>query len=241
MGLFSSWCRRRDDPTGKDIKTFLDAVGAHIQAISLVDEDGNQLYVFPISDNDGSITVDSLAEHQEGTVFDEGEDYGTLALGVRGEDRRYRPLLINEDGSLAVGAGPFGAVTVTQLIRALLNCNATIQIAGVDVGPANLVPVDVANNVETTFDHGSNSAIGAAATQFIVASTPAVLGVEVKAADDNTEYIYVGNADVTAATADATDGMELGPGESILVRIDDVNKLYGITTAAPQRVFWLRV
>lgn len=134
-----------------------------------------------------------------------------------------------------------GSLTVDQPAHDNLNANANIQVGDVDVGPANLVPVDVANNVETTFDHGSNSAIGVAATQFIVAATPAVLGVEVKAANDNTANIYIGNADVTAATVDATDGMELGPGESILVRIDDVNKLYAIAAADTQRVFWLRV
>ena len=103
------------------------------------------------------------------------------------------------------------------------------------------VPVTIEDNVAAAFDHGSNSAIGLAATRFIVASVPATLGVEVKAANSNTANIYVGNVDVTAATVDATDGMELGPGESILVRMDDVNKLYGISTLVSQRVFWLVV
>lgn len=134
-----------------------------------------------------------------------------------------------------------GTLTVDQAIHDNLNLNANIQVGDADVSPANLVPVDVANNVAATFDHGSNSAIGVAATQFIVASIPATLGVEVKAANDNAANVYIGNVDVTAATVDATDGMELGPGESILVRIDNVNKLYGISTLANQRVFWLVV
>lgn len=109
------------------------------------------------------------------------------------------------------------------------------------VGPAGVMMVDIVDNVTAAFDHGSNSAIGVAATQFIAASIPATLGVEVKAANSNAASVYVGNVDVTAATVDATDGMELGPGESVLVRIDDVNKLYGISTLANQRVFWLVV
>lgn len=41
MSLEASFCIRRDDTEGKDIKTFLDALGTHIQAVILVDEDGN--------------------------------------------------------------------------------------------------------------------------------------------------------------------------------------------------------
>jgi len=156
-------------------------------------------------------------------------------------------------GILVLGRGPDDIPILLRLTGdGWVIVNAHLQVNGnpvtaanpvptTGVGPGGAVIVDIVNNVAAVFDHGSNSAIGVAATQFIVASVPATLGVEVKAANDNTANVYIGNVDVTAATADATDGIELGPGESILVRIDNVNKLYGISTLASQRVFWLVV
>lgn len=41
MPLKPSHCVRRDDPIGKKIKTFLDSLGVHIQAILLVDGEGD--------------------------------------------------------------------------------------------------------------------------------------------------------------------------------------------------------
>lgn len=197
-----------------------------------------------------STSLATAARYEEDAPAASG-DYGTLVLGVRNDaggtlvdaNGDYAPFQFNNLGQLIVAIAAIGviAAVVTQPIHDLLNCNANIQVGDADVAAGNPVPVDVVDNVETTFDHGSNSAIGVAATRFIVAATPAVLGVEVKAANANTANIYIGNADVTAATVDATDGMELGPGESILVRIDDVNKLYAIAAADTQRVFWLRV
>ena len=134
------------------------------------------------------------------------------------------------------------ALLVQQAVHDLLNCNANLQVGDTDVGPANPVPVDVVDHVAVAFNHGSNSVIGAAAAQLIVASVPATLGVEVKAANGNGANVYIGNSNaVTPATLDATDGFELGPGESILVRVDDVNKIWAISTMAGQRVFWLVV
>ena len=179
-----------------------------------------------VDDNGGSLTVDNPILSVVGGGVEAAAQRVTIASDSTGL------LSVDDNG---------GSLTVDQVTHDNLQCNANMQVGDADVGPANLVPVDIANNVETTFDHGSNSAIGLVATQFIAANTPAVLGVEVKAANGNTANVYVGNVDVTAATVDATDGMELGPGESILVRIDNVNKLYGISTASDQRVFWLVV
>lgn len=194
--------------------------------IQVGDVDVSNANPVPVSDAGGSLTVDNATLSVVGGGTEAAAQRVTIANDSTGL------LSVDDNG---------GSLTIDQATHDNLNCNANIQVGDVDVGPANLVPVDVANHVETAFDHGSNSAIGLVATQLIVAATPAVLGVEVKAANANTANIYIGNVDVTAATVDATDGMELGPGESILVRIDDVNKLYAIAAAGVQRVFWLRV
>ena len=200
-----------------------------------------------VDDGGGSLTVDGAVTIQEPLSVDDNGgsltvDNLILSVVGGGAEATAQRVTIADDstGVLSVDDNA-GSLTVDQATHDNLNANANIQVGDVDVGPANPVPVDVVDRVETTFDHGSNSGIGVAATRFIVAATPATLGVEVKAANSNTANVYVGNVDVTAATVDATDGMELGPGESILVRIDDVNKLYGISTAVSQRVFWLVV
>lgn len=93
----------------------------------------------------------------------------------------------------------------------------------------------------STFDTGSKSAIGASALQLIVASVPTHFGVIIKAANGNTGTVYVGNADITAGSADATDGFELGAGESITLEVDNANKVYVIGSAAGQKVFFATV
>lgn len=96
-------------------------------------------------------------------------------------------------------------------------------------------------SAQATFNHGRKSTIGTTAVRIIVASTVAKHGVLVKAANDNTGTIYVGNSNVTADTTDATDGFELGAGESVTVPINNANKIYVIGSVAGQKVFWVTV
>lgn len=96
----------------------------------------------------------------------------------------------------------------------------------------------VVNSAVAAFDHGSKSSIGTSAVALIVASTPAKIGVLVKAARRNSDIVYIGNSDVTAGTADATDGLELFAGESVFIEIDNVNKLFAIAGATGQKVFF---
>ena len=58
MALIKSSAKREDDSTGKDIKTFLDAEGNHIQAIALTDESGIQT---GIPGNSLNVTEDNSA------------------------------------------------------------------------------------------------------------------------------------------------------------------------------------
>jgi len=91
------------------------------------------------------------------------------------------------------------------------------------------------------FDHGRNSDIDTTAEQLTTTSVPTVRGVVVKAANSNTGTIFVGNSDVTADSADATDGFELGAGESVTIEIDNANKVYVIASAVNQTVYWITV
>lgn len=89
------------------------------------------------------------------------------------------------------------------------------------------------------FDHGQNSDIDTVAEQISSTSFQCLNGVLVKAANANAGTIYVGNSDVTAASADATDGFELGAGESVFVEVDNVNKVYAIASQVNQKLFWI--
>lgn len=91
---------------------------------------------------------------------------------------------------------------------------------------------------QTSFDHGSKSAIGTTAVQMTTTSVVAKKGVLVKAANANTGTVYVGNSDVTAGGTDATDGMELGAGEWTMVEVNNVNLIYLIASGVGQKVFF---
>lgn len=96
------------------------------------------------------------------------------------------------------------------------------------------------NSAPSTFDHGNKSSIGTTAVQITTASIVARHGVTVIAASDNPSRIVVGNSDVTSRTADATDGAELEPGASILVPINNANKVYvRAASGSTGRVSWL--
>lgn len=90
---------------------------------------------------------------------------------------------------------------------------------------------------QSSFDHGSTS-FGTSAVQITASSITAKKGVTVKAAIANTGRVFVGNSDVTADTTAATDGFELGNGESIFIEVDNANKVYVIGSALSQKVFW---
>lgn len=100
--------------------------------------------------------------------------------------------------------------------------------------------VHVVGEVESSFDHGRKSSIGATALQLIVTSTVAAHGVLVKASNSNgAGIIYLGNSDVDADSTDDTSGFELGAGESLVVPVDNVNKIYAIGSTTGLKVFWI--
>lgn len=92
----------------------------------------------------------------------------------------------------------------------------------------------------SSFDHGRKSSIGTTAAQITTTSISAIMGVTVKAARTNSVRVFIGNSDVTADSADSTDGMELGPGESCFVPVDNANKVYVIAeSGSSAKVFWV--
>jgi hypothetical protein len=91
------------------------------------------------------------------------------------------------------------------------------------------------------FDHGRKSSVGTSAVQVASTSYRAAKGVQIKADAANSAVVYVGNSDLTADTADATDGFPLAAGEGLFVPVDDVNKIYVRGGASGQKVFWFAV
>jgi hypothetical protein len=91
------------------------------------------------------------------------------------------------------------------------------------------------------FDHGRKSSVGTTVVQLSATSYRATKGVQIKADAANSSTVYVGNADLTADTADATDGFPLAAGEGLFVPVDDVNKVYVRGGASGQKVFWFAV
>lgn len=91
------------------------------------------------------------------------------------------------------------------------------------------------------FDHGSNLDIDTTAEQLTTVSIPCKIGITIKADDDNTGDIYVGNSDVTAGTDPATDGYRLKPGDAIFLEVKNANQIYVIGSAANQKAWFLTV
>jgi len=89
-------------------------------------------------------------------------------------------------------------------------------------------------------DHGSTS-VGVTAVQVTATSELAHKGLLIKADNANTGTIYMGNSDVTANTTAATDGFQLGPGESVELEVEDPSIVYARASAASQKVFWIFV
>lgn len=109
-------------------------------------------------------------------------------------------------------------------------------------GAQNAKRHSLISEVTTTGVTGSKSSVGTSAVQMISTSTPTKYGVVVKAVNGNTGKIYVGfSSSVTNGSSDATDGFELGAGESIRCQISDVNVIYVIASTTGQKVSWISV
>ncbi len=88
-----------------------------------------------------------------------------------------------------------------------------------------------------TWDHGQ-ATIGTSASQVIAAATAAIFGISFKAAPDNAGIVYIGRSDVTADTANATDGIPLAAGEEFFIPTDNPSTVYAIASQASQGLFF---
>lgn len=94
---------------------------------------------------------------------------------------------------------------------------------------------------QKSFYTGAKSSIGTSVVQISSSTTYLNKGILVKAAKANSGTVYVGSSGVTAGTTDATDGFELGAGESIFIETDRLDRVYAIASASSQKVFWVAV
>lgn len=91
----------------------------------------------------------------------------------------------------------------------------------------------------STITTGRKSSISTSAVQMTASSITAIQGVQVKAADTNSDKIYVGPSGVTADSSDSTDGYPLAPGDAILVPVNNANVIYLIAGSGTQKAFFL--
>lgn len=86
-----------------------------------------------------------------------------------------------------------------------------------------------------------HGAVGTGATPLTDNVTQFVKGVVLKAAEANTAPIYLGGYNVTADAAESSGGFPLAAGETLFLAIEDLNRLYAVSTAAAQDVAWIAV
>ncbi|HVU87345.1 MAG TPA: hypothetical protein VHD36_08485 [Pirellulales bacterium] len=99
----------------------------------------------------------------------------------------------------------------------------------------------IGDETVNSFSHGRTSAIGTAAMALVATSVAATKGVQSRAADSNTATVYVGHANLTTDTSDATDGFPLKAGEALFVPVNDASKIFVASTAANQKIFWFAI
>ena len=68
-------------------------------------------------------------------------------------------------------------------------------------------------------------------------SFPLKQGVLIKADNDNTGTVYIGNND----NISSSDGFRLERAESVTIEIDDLSKILGFGSAASQKIHWIGV
>jgi hypothetical protein len=91
------------------------------------------------------------------------------------------------------------------------------------------------------FDHGSNRDVDTTAEQLsttVLVTRNLRNGITIKADASNAGIVYVGNSDVTAGNAAATDGFPLSAGNEVTIHVARLADIYVIASQANQVVYW---
>ncbi|MGN6134079.1 MAG: hypothetical protein ACTHK7_16005 [Aureliella sp.] len=86
-----------------------------------------------------------------------------------------------------------------------------------------------------------HKAVGTAPVQVSASPTKFVKGVVVLADSSNSAPVYVGGYNVTADTAETSGGFPLEAGKSVSLQIEDLSRLWAISTADAQGVAWIAI
>jgi len=90
--------------------------------------------------------------------------------------------------------------------------------------------------VTDKFHHERNT-IGTNVERITNTSLQLIEGVVILASSANTGTVYIGDSDVTAGGATATDGMRLDAGDVIVIPISDPSLLYAVASASNQNIY----
>lgn len=93
----------------------------------------------------------------------------------------------------------------------------------------------------STFYHGLNDDIDQVEEQICGDSRIVKIGVLVVAHKDNAGIVYVGKKGVLTDATPAFAGIPLAAGDSVVIEIDNLNKVYVIASVDNQKAFFLAI
>ena len=93
--------------------------------------------------------------------------------------------------------------------------------------------------ISSSFIAGAITNVSTAAAQIWATSVPLVIGVEIKALNANTGNVFLGDVNVTATGS--TRGMELLGGQSFLMPVDQITRVYVVANVTSQGIAFFGV
>lgn len=234
-------------PTGtQNVDVTANTIGLATAANQLPDghnvtvDNGIGAAAVPIQDGGNSITVDgTVAATQSGTWTEANSAAIKTAVETIDNAISGSEMQVDVVAALPAGTNNIGDVDVLSLPALPAGTNAIGKLSansGVDIGD-----VDVTSSVSSTLDHGSNLDIDTTAEQITSTSFACKFGVTLRADVTNTGTLYIGNSDVTVSGTAATDGIPLGPGDSLFLPVTNSNIPYAIASANNQKIYWVAV
>ena len=205
---------------------------------------GNDLGVIPIGVSSGNnwrmasdANLDSI-----GVTLDKTYKMFIAALGgdLNGDDLGAEQFATK---SQMDAMSPNGDASTTRIANAADMSAAKINLdtiagavtsePGQDISGGKQMQVDIIDILQPDgFTAGQIALVSGSATQVQTESNPSAgftldSGIKLKAHQDNTNFIYIGNSAVSS-----TNGFPLGPSEEIFIEISNLSKLYGISSTA---------